>query len=251
MGNSYQVPSQILSDQGKKTADLYFQDSTENHALLAGIGLKKEKFEAVKSLSKELDEVEGSQEAVKMAALTEQNEATEAVRAVADWRNVRVIPRAKVAFADDRRLRHFRLGKLQSTRAATVIREGRLLADAIERFQNEPESQVRGLTQDLADEGRKLVTAAEKEDSEAAAAAAKQQDVSERVYEIEDRLDDLLAEIERCAAAVFPADSAALKRYRLNKIRGYIAQMHNPGGSDEVVDPTVESSVPDPIAAAV
>ena len=65
MGNSYQVPSQVLSGQGKKTADLYFQDSAENHALLDGIGLKKEKFEAVRSLSVELDQVEGSQEAVK------------------------------------------------------------------------------------------------------------------------------------------------------------------------------------------
>ena len=251
MGNSYQVPSQVLSGQGKKTADLYFQDSAENHALLDGIGLKKEKFEAVRSLSVELDQVEGSQEAVKLAALTEQNEATAAVRAVADWRSIRVIPRAKVAFGDDRRLRHFRLGKLQSTRAATVIREGRLLADAIERFINEPETQERGLNQALADEGRALVAAAEKEDSEAAAAVAKQREVSERVYEIEDQLDDLLAEIEHCAAAVFPADSAALKRYRLNDIREYIAQMRNRGGSDEVVDPTVESTVPDPIAAAV
>jgi hypothetical protein len=138
-----------------------------------------------------------------------------------------------------------------STRAATVIREGRLLVSAIERFKDEPKVQKRGINQALADEGRALVAAAEKEDTEATEALATQRDVSERVYDIEDQLDDLLAKIERCAATVFPADSAALKRYRLNEIREYIAQMHDQGDGDDVIDPTVESTVPDPIAAAL
>ena len=247
MANAYQVPSQILSSQGRKTAELYFQDTADNRGMLDGIGLTARKVEAIRTLSAELNEVEGSQEAVKMETLTEQNEASAAVRAVAEWRNNRVMPRARIAFGDDKRLRHFRPGKLQSTRAATVIREGRLLVDAIERFENEPKLVERGINRALADEGRALVAAAEKEDSEAAAAVARQRDVSERVYELEDRLDDLLAEVERCAAAVFPDDSAALKRYRLSEIREYVAQMHNRGGGEEVVDPTVEAAVPDPL----
>ncbi len=69
--------------------------------------------------------------------------------------------------------------------------------------------------------------------------------MTEHLYELEDQLDDLLADIERSAATVFPEGSAARKRYRLNVIREYIADMHNqPSG--EVLDPTAETDVPDP-----
>jgi hypothetical protein len=140
-------------------------------------------------------------------------------------------------------LRHFRPGKLRSVRPATVIREGRLLVDAIKRFSSEPEMQKRGLTMEMANKGEDLIQKAVKEDTEAAVAHSAQLDATDRVYDLEDRLDDILAEIERCAAVVFEPDSAALKRYRLNEIRNYIAQMH---GQSKPADPTAEVQVPDP-----
>ena len=246
MGNAYNVPTHILTSQARATAKLYDEDSEENRNALAGIGIGAAEITPMLPLADEIDAIEGTQEAVKNQRLTEQNEATEAVQGVVSWRNVEVLPRAKLALKGDRRLRHFRPGKLRSVRTATVIREGRLLVDAIERFKGEPAMQKRGVNTALADKGRMLIQVAEKEDTEAAAAVAHQRDVTERVYELEDRLDDLLADIEQSAAAVFPEGSAARKRYRLNVIREYIAEMHN-RPSDEILDPTAETEVPDPI----
>ena len=248
MSNAYHVPTQILTSQAKITAKLYEEDSEENRQKLAGIGIIEQQVDTMVTLAEQIDAIEGSQEAVKNSTQTEVNEATAATRAIIDWRNIDVLPRVKIAFKGNRKLRHFRPGKLKSVRAATVIREGRLLADAIERFRDDPEMVKRGVTMTLAEKGRALLKAAEKEDGEAAAAVANQRVITEQVYEMEDQLDDILAEIERCAAAVFPPESATLKRYRLNVIREYITVMHNQSNSDDIIDPTVEAEVPDPVS---
>ena len=241
MTNIYQVPTQILSDQAKKSAGLYRQDSPENKEMLFGIGLTQAKFEDVDKIADEMVELEGGQEGAKSDAEVEQIEATEAVAAIIAWRSKKVIPRARIAFADDKRLRHYRPGKLRSKRAATVLREGRLLVNAILKLCSEPLAIARGLTAALADEGAALVAKAEAEDQEAVDALAYQIDNTEALDELEDQLDDKLAEIERCAKAVFEEGSAARKRYRLNEIRNYIAVMHDRG-----VDDTAGTTEPDP-----
>jgi hypothetical protein len=195
-----------------------------------------------KEISAELSDVEASQEGIKSDAEVQKTEATAAVQALMTWRNKGVLPRAKIALDGDTRLRHFRPGKMRSVRSATVIREGRLLVDAIKRFADDPKMLKRGLTLKMAEQGEALIKTAIKEDTEAAVAHNVQLDVTDRVYELEDRLDDILAEVETCAAAVFEPESAALKRYRLNEIRNYIAQMH---GQSKPADPTAEVQVPD------
>ena len=241
MKNMYQVPTQILTNQAQKSHELYTQDSSENKGLLSGIGLNQAKFEDVKNIADEMVDLEGAQEGAKADSEVEKIEATEATAAIIAWRSKKVIPRARIAFADDKRLRHYRPGKMRTTRAATVVREGKLLVDAIRRFESEPLAMARGLTTALADEGAALIDKAETEDLEAAAAHMHQLDNTEALYELEDQLDDKLAEIERCAKAVFEEGSAARKRYRLNEVRNYIAVMHDQGGDD-----TVEAVEPDP-----
>ncbi len=245
MANMYQVPTQILASQAKKTAELHRNDSPENHALLDGIGITGEVFAQADELGTKIMELEDSQEGVKADAATDKMEAAEAVAAVAAWRTKKVLPRARIALTGDKRLRHFRSGRLRSTRAATVIREGKLLVGAIRRFASDPEMVRRGLNEAMAVEGDKLIAGAEAEDLEAATAHMTQLDVSEELYELEDKLDDILSDIERCARAVFEPESAALKRYRMNEIRNYIAVMHDKGGDDSA---TVEAPDPDPTA---
>jgi hypothetical protein len=241
MTNIYQVPTQILADQAKKTAELYRQDNAENKAALSGIGLGPVKFDDIDTIADQISRFEGVQESAAAQAQTEQLEATEAMQAIISWRSQKVIPRARIAFGDDKRLRHYRPGQLRSVRAATVVREGKLLVDAIRRFADTPEALARGLNSALADEGAALIDVAETEDLQAAAAHMHQLDNTEALYELEDQLDDKLAEIERCAKAVFPEESAARKRYRLNEIRNYIAVMHDQGTDD-----TAEVNTPDP-----
>ena len=65
MTNIYQVPTQILSDQAKKSAGLYRQDSPENKEMLSGIGLNQSKFEDVKNIADEMVDLEGGQEGSK------------------------------------------------------------------------------------------------------------------------------------------------------------------------------------------
>jgi hypothetical protein len=228
MSNAYHVPTQILASQAKTTSKLYQEDSEENRKTLEGIGVTGLLFSETVALA---------------TALDDQNEATEANRKLISWRKDSVMPRVKIALDGDTRLRHFRPGQLRSHRPASVIREGKLLVAAILRFADDPKLQKRGVTRELAEMGRTFVAEAEKEDVDAAAAMAVRNEITEKVYDLEDKLDDRLAEIERCAAAVFPEGSAARKRYRLNEIRNYIAQMHN---QSTPVDPTAEIAVPDP-----
>jgi hypothetical protein len=244
MSNAYHVPTTILADQARKTFELYKQDNDENRSLLSSIGLNEADFEKIDNLGAQIMEIEGAQEEVKADSELEQLEASEAIQELIDWRGKKLLPRVKIAFVGDKRLRHFRPGKLRSLRPATVVRECKLLVDAILRFSKEPEMVLRGITEEMANEGKMLIEKAEKEDLEAAAAHMHQIDTTEKLYDLEDELDDLLSDVEKCAAAIFDEESAALKRYRMNEIRNYIAVMHNSGS-----DKTATADVPDPAPA--
>jgi hypothetical protein len=243
MGNAYNVPSQILGDQGVKVAALYRADSAANRALLDGVGVPAAVFDEAESLGRTLLDEESSQEMFKADALVQKNEAVFAVSAVMAWRSDDVLPRVKLAFGGDRRYRFFRAGQLKSVRTATVLREAKLLVGAIRKFAGEAELARRGVGEAMALRGEALIAAAEKEDVEAAQASAAQIAVSENVYALEDKLDDVLAEIERSAAVVFKADSADLARYRMNEIRDYAAKARKTS-----TDATASVSAEDPTA---
>lgn len=240
----YNVPIDVLTDQGLKTSQAYDDDSQERKELLAGIGLPAAHFARVRELAKEVRALDHSQEQRKQDAQLESAEATAAVEAALSWRNDLVMPRVNLAFEDDPRRVHFRPGGLRSRRAAAVLRECRLLVDAIRRFGDVPEAAMVRLDAALADEGERLCEAIEKEDTEAARAAAARSEATGRLAEAVLELSQALAEIEKRAVVVFRRGTAELRRYRMNGIREYVARMHTGGAG--VVDPTVSVEVADP-----
>lgn len=241
---TYNVPNNVLSDQGFKTAALYEQDSQENQQLLATVGLKAALFTRAKKDAQRVSDLEHGQEQLKADAGQQQAEVSQAVKDLIAWRNEKVIPRAKVVFAEKPELRHFRLGKLRSYRPAAVDREARLLIDAVRRFCFLPQAVECGLNSQLADKGAELLEHVRTQDSEAVIADAERSEATAELREAEVALSATLAEIEQRAAIVFDRGSIELRRYRMNEIRNYVARQNGEG--PEVVDPTASVEVPDP-----
>ncbi len=231
MSKKYNVPSQILGDQAQRIADLYRSDIEGHRAALTGIGVTGDVIEDVETLGQAVLDFEVQQEVLKAEYAFKRAGSTGATRAIIDWRDKQVMPRVKLAFAKSPSLSFFRPGKLRSQRTASVLREARLLVLAIRKFAGEPEPTRRGVDEDLAAAGEELIRRAEINDAEAAQALAAQRAATRRLYKAEERLSSLLGEIERATVTVFPADSTAHDRYRLNRIRNYVAVQHGKSAS--------------------
>ena len=241
---AYNVPSNLIADQGIKISELYKADNAENHAKLASIGLKAASFDKIGVLGHKLADLEQDQEEHKAEAKVEQAQATQAATEALEWRNEEVIPRAKLVFHDDPRLSYFRPGALRSRRAASIDREVRILIDTIRDFAHLPETQEVGLDTALADKGQTLLDALRTQDMEYVKADAERSAATATLRELEAELSSLLASVEQRAAIVLKRGSADLRRYRMNEIRNYVAMQHKAG--TEATDPTVSISVEDP-----
>jgi len=241
---AYNVPSNLIADQGIKISELYKADNEENKAKLASIGLKKDSFDKIGVLGHKLAELEQDQEAHKAEARVEQAQASEAAQKALEWRNEEVIPRAKLVFQNDPRLSYFRPGSLRSQRASAVDREVRILIDTIRDFAHLPEAKEVSLDAALADKGQALLDALRSQDMEYVKADAERSVATATLREAEAELSGLLASVEQRAAIVFKRGSADLRRYRMNEIRNYVAMQHK--GGSEAVDPTASVSVEDP-----
>jgi hypothetical protein len=246
MSRRFKVPTQVLGDQALKTASLYRDDTEDNRAALAGIGVTQAVIGDVEGLGREVLDFETKQEMMKAETALAKSASVSATRAVIDWRGIDLLPRVQIALKDDSRIAFFRPGKLRSTRASAVIREARLSVDTIRKFVDDPKLALRGVTEELAKKGESLIDRAEVEDARAAQATAAQVIATQDLRKKEATLGSLLQEIERAAAAVFPADSAELNRYRLKVIRNYISTHKSTGSSleaakSEAVSPASET----------
>lgn len=224
MGNHYLVPSPVLVKQARSIVDVYRNDSDENRDRLVDIGIPEAKIRSIEYVARELAALISNHEPMADTDQPDNVETIATVDAIIAWRRDEVLPRVKIALKNDPLLRHFRPGKLQSRGIAEVLREACLLVDAIERNQFVPALANRGVNNALAQKGRALIASMAIEVTDAALARHKEQ--AEQTYQLEDQLDEFLAELEQCACAVFVDDNAALKRYRMSVIRAYVAEMH-------------------------
>lgn len=222
--SAFNVPTTILVDQARKIAGLYEGDSEENRKALAGIGLGRDRFDEISALAGELDERDMERETLKTDAGIAKEEADEALRAILDWRKREVLPRAKLALGGDGRFRRFHPEKPKSLRAASVIRLGKLLVDALRKYEDFSEMVARGVTPTVAQTGDRLIERADLLDRAAVAVHMDQIDATTVVNSLGQRLSAALREIGNCAEAVFDPDSADFARYGLSEIRDYLAR---------------------------
>jgi cell division septum initiation protein DivIVA len=223
MFRKFKVPTQVLGNQALKTAGLYREDTEANRATLSGIGVTETVVDDAEGLGRDVLDLETRQEMMKTEAALARSASVSANKAVIDWRSIDVMPRARIALDGDSRMAFFRSGKLRSTRASAVIREARITVDTIRMLADDPKLALRGVDAALAKRGEDLIAVAEAEDAKAAQAVAAQVVATQALRKKEEALGSILREIERAAAAVFPADSAQADRYRLKVIRNYIA----------------------------
>ncbi len=236
MSKKYPVPSQILGDQALTTTGLYRDDTEESLMALAGIGITAGVIEDTERLGRAVLDSETRQEILKAENSFQRNASISATRAVIVWRDNEVMPRVRLALGGDPRIKFFRPGKLRSKRTASVLREARLLVVAMERFVDDLEMQRRGITEELARKGGDLIRRAEVEDAEAVLANASQLAATKELRNLEKLLDARLVEIERGAAAIFPANSSQQDRYRMKRIRNYLAIQRSKNLAGDVVD---------------
>lgn len=233
MYKKFKVPTQVLGDQAIKTAVLYREDTQGNREALAGIGVTENLIDDAEALGRDVLDLETRQEMVKTEASLAKSASVSATQAVVEWRNREVLPRARIALDGDSRMAFFRSGKLRSSRASAVIREGRITVDTIRLLADDPKLALRGVDEALAKRGEDLIALAEAEDAKAAQAVATQVVATRTLRKKEEALGAILKEVERAAAAVFPADSAGLDRYRLKVVRNYIAVHTNTNAASE------------------
>ena len=224
MVSAFNVPIPVMVDQARKIAGLYKGDSEENRLTLAGIGLGQERFDEISALAGELDERDMERETLKTDASIAKEEADDALRAILDWRKREVLPRAKLALGRDGRFRRFHPEKPKSLRAASVIRLGKLLVDALRKYEGFPEMVARGVTPAVAETGDRLIERADLLDRAAVAVHMDQIDATVVVNRLGQRLSLALSEIGSCAEAVFEPGSADFARYGLNEIRDHQAR---------------------------
>ena len=252
MNKRFNVPSQILGDQGKYITEVYRTDTEENRQLLENIGITGDWVDEVEELSQLVMVSDDAQETLKTTTLIKRKEATAATQSLIAWRKD-VLARVKLAFGEDPRIEYFRPGRLRSQRIAHVAREARLIVASIKRFSNATAMVARGVDDSLAEQGEERLAAAETADSQTAQALADQKRATRELCTAEARLGKLLSELERCAASVFPTESAGRSRYRMNRIRTYIAQTgpRHAGEEDVPEEPTkVEQTVPSQVEAS-
>lgn len=247
----YLVPTDVLADQGAKVFALYVEDSSNHKQRLEAAGLPEETFQTVKDYAEELLDLEITQEERKMAASRERAEASAAVKDVLRWRLDDVLSRARVIFDDDPRLVHFRSGQLRSQRPSAVVREARLLIEALKRFRGLPEAKAIGLDRSILEKGQALLENLVKEDTEDEVARALQIQTTAELREKELELSNLLANIEKRAPIAFPSDHPGRRRYRMNEIRQYVSYQRGPSATDPSADVLVEDPAPEPTPTPV
>ena len=224
MVSAFNVPIPVLVDQARKITGLYKGDSEENRQALAGIGLGRDRFDEIAVLAGELDECDMERETLKTDAGIAKEEADEALRAILDWRKRDVLPRAKIALEGDGRFRRFHPEKPKSLRAASVIRLGKLLVDALRKYEDFPEMVARGMSPTVAQAGDRLIERADLLDRAAVAVHMDQIDATAVVNRLGQRLSAALSEIGNCAEAVFEPGSSDFARYGLSEIRNHQAR---------------------------
>ena len=241
MRSQYHIPSQTLARQALTIFEQYRSDTPTNQAQLAAIGVAESKFDILFAMGNELKNIDAQNGHPPRSSESCRNIMPPALRAIIAWRNNSIMPRINSAFKGDVRLRYFRPGHLRSFTAASIIREARLLVSALTMFNNDDRLLRCCIGVDEIEAGRALIADAERYAAQTADAEETHHDVAHRIRELEDRIHDILGDIERCVAILFARDTVSARRYRMNEIRRYIMLHYGKIDGDDV--PLFEQTV--------
>ena len=214
----FNVPTKALIDSARLISRAYEEDVDENKRSFSSFGLDASWFVELARLADLLAELDSTSKKLKDKAHKAKKEADKSIEAIMEWRKREVLPRAKLALAGDTRFRRFKSEKIRSLRAASVIRLGKLLVDALRKYEDLPEMIARGAAPSLAPAGEQLVERADHLDRKAFSLSMDHVDATAEVNELARRLYELLRDLKGCAKAIFKPDSSELGRYDLEEV---------------------------------
>ena len=214
----FNIPIKALLDSARLISRANEEDVDENKRSFSSFGLDAAWFIELARLADVLAELDTTLKKHKAKAHKAKKEADKALEAIMEWRKRQVLPRAKLALGGDTRFRRFKNEKIRSLRAASVIRLGKLLVDALRKYEDMPEMIARGAAPSLAPAGEQLVERADHLDRKAFSLSMDHVDAVAEVNELARRLYKLLREVKGCAKAIFNPDSSELGRYDFNEV---------------------------------